>query len=487
MSAFSLFSRTFQSIQPIAAAAVLWAAAPALHADVKLPAVLGDHMVLQQDMPVPIWGWSGAGEDVTVKFAGQNQSAKADADGKWSVKLSPLTASDQPGDLVVSGKNTLTLKDVLVGEVWLCSGQSNMEFNVGSTKNAQQEIQDANYPQIRLFSVPKATLEEPQSDTHGAWQPCSPQTVGGFSAVGYFFGRELNKELHIPIGLIHSSWGGTVAEAWAQRSYLEKDPDYQKILERVEHEKKDSPNRAAYLYNGMIAPIVPVAIRGTIWYQGEANANRAYQYRKLLPTMIKSWRDAWGEPDMAFLIVSLANFQKPQAQPGESDWAELREAQASVARQPHNGLALAIDLADEANPEDIHPHNKQEVGRRLALVALAKTYGKNVVCSGPEFASMKIEGEKAIVQFKNAEGGLEANGGEPVKGFQIAGEDKKWQWAKGEIRGDHVVLSSDDVKAPVAVRYGWAINPVTNLYNKAGLPTVPFRTDEWKGVTEENR
>ena len=374
-------------------AGVLFVAAAPARADVKLPAVLSDHMVLQQGMPVPVWGTADAGEEVTVSFGEQKQAAKAGADGKWSVKLTALTASDKPADLTVQGKNKVTLGDVLVGEVWVCSGQSNMEFGIGGTKNSKEEIANANFPNIRLFTVPKAIKEEPQSDTSATWAACSPQTVGGFTAVGYFFGRELHQNLKVPVGLIHSSWGGTVAEAWATHEVLAADPEFAQILDRgkvdPEQYKKQveawekaaaqarnegkkvpnkpndaghNPNRASVLYNGMIAPIVPFACKGAIWYQGESNAGRADQYRKLLPAMIKSWRDVWGEPNMDFLIVSLANFQDPPKEPGESDWAELRKAQWLTAEQPHNGQALAIDLADPENPKR-HPPQEQ-AGRR---------------------------------------------------------------------------------------------------------------------------
>lgn len=509
-----------------AAAALLLASAHGASADVKLPAILGDHMVLQQEQPVPIWGTADKGEEVTVSFAGQKQSTKAGDDGKWVVHLQPLKASDQPGELTVQGKNKLDLKDILVGEVWVCSGQSNMEFSVNSTKNHEQEIKDATYPHIRLFTVPKSIKEEPQSDTKGDWAACTPETVGHFTAVGYFFGRDLHKALKVPVGLIHTSWGGTVAEAWAEHGHLSSDPEFKSILDNAEkandkagYEKKleawtkaaekaksegkkapnkpqapgQNPNVASVLYNGMIAPIVPFAIKGATWYQGESNAGRAYQYRKLLPAMIKSWRDAWNQPggahDFPFLIVQLANFQAVQKEPAESDdWAELREAQMMTAEQPHNGIATAIDLADANNPGDIHPKDKQDVGHRLALVAEATVYGKPVEYMGPTYDTMKVEGNKAVIHFNHAEG-LQAKNGEPLKGFQIAGEDKKWVWADAKIepgssgKEGSVVVSSDKVAKPVAVRYDWAHNPEGNLYNKADLPAFPFRTDDWPGKT----
>jgi sialate O-acetylesterase len=517
------------------AAAVLagtaFLATSSLRADVKLPAVLGDHMVLQQQMPVPIWGTADAGEAVSVTFGDQKQSTKADDKGHWEVKLTPLTASDKPADLTVAGKNKVELKDILVGEVWVCSGQSNMEFGIANAANHEKEIAAADHPLIRLFTVPKSVQAEPQSDLKpeapaaGAWLHCTPETVGqggwgGFTAVGYFFGRDLEKDLKVPVGLIHTSWGGTPAESWTAHSYLEADPDLKSIDDRFDADMKDFPKkqeqyekalekwkeadakaktdktpepkkpkapadashnpwRPSSLYNGMITPLVPFAVKGAIWYQGESNASRAYQYRKLLPAMIKSWRDVWQEPDMDFYIVSLANFQAPAKEPGDSDWAELREAQAMTAAQPHNGQAMAIDLADAKNPGDIHPHDKQDVGHRLELVALAKTYGKAVEYSGPQYKDFKIDGDKVTLHFDFAEG-LMAKGSDAVKGFQIAGEDKKWHWADAKIDGDAVVVSSKDVEKPAAVRYDWANNPQGNLYNKADLPAVPFRTDDWR-------
>jgi sialate O-acetylesterase len=480
------FSRVFF----IAAAVFVCAAwvARDLRADVKLPAVLSDHMVLQQGIAAPVWGTAEPGEKVTVSFAGQTEAATADSAGKWSIKLAALPASATPSELTVKGNNTITLRDILVGEVWVCSGQSNMGFNTGSAINATKEIAEADYPEIRLFLVPPTAKDQPQADTRASWAACSAQTVGNFTAVGYFFGRDLFKSLGVPIGLIQSAWGGTVAEAWASPDALKSDPDFAPILDRAPKAKAGDPNVASRLYNGMITPLVPFAIKGAIWYQGESNAARAYQYRKLLPAMIKSWRDAWGEGDFDFLIVSLANFDKPPAEPGDSDWAELREAQTMTAAMPHNGQALAIDLADADNPSNIHPRNKQDVGLRLSLIAEANVYGKHdVVYSGPEYDSMKEENGKVRLTFKQSNGGLVAKGGEPLKGFQVAGEDKKWHWADAAIDGESVIVSSAEVPHPVAVRYAWARNPVANLYNKAGLPAVPFRTDDWAGMTVNNR
>ena len=521
-----LSKRLRAALLAAAAGVAFLVAGPAAQADVKLPAVLSDSMVLQQGRPVPVWGWADKGEAVTVTFAGQTQAATAGDDGKWMVKLQPLTASDKPAELTVAGKNTLTLKDVLVGEVWVCSGQSNMEWSVKQSKDAETEIAAADHPLLRLFDVPNTTAAEPLADTKAKWTPCTPQTVAPFSAVAYYFGRELSGRLKVPVGLVHTSWGGTPAEAWTSAEYLKKTPELAGLIpaweKRAEnypkakenHEKamaawretaaaakKDGkpapaaprgpsapdkdPNRPATLYNGMIAPVVPFAAKGSIWYQGESNASRAYQYRTLLPTMIQSWRDAWGDPDAKFLIVQLANYQDPAKTPGDDAWAELREAQTMTAAQPNNGMALAIDLADADNPKDIHPRNKQDVGIRLALVALGQYYGKSVKFAGPTFEDARFADGKATITLKHAEGLTARGGGDgKVQGFQIAGADRKWVWADAKIGpNDTVVVWSDQVKEPAAVRYAWSSNPVTNLYNAAGLPAAPFRTDDWPGVT----
>ncbi len=510
-------------------AAVL--AAPLLRADVKLPAIIGDNMALQQGIPVPIWGWADPGEEVSVTFDGQTKTAKAGDDKKWMVKLDALKAGKQ-GEMTIKGKNTLTLKNVIVGEVWVNSGQSNMEFGMGGTLNAKEEIANAKYPNIRLFTVTKSVKEEPQSDCVGKWEECSPATAGGFSAVGFFFGRKLHQSLEVPVGLIHTSWGGTPAEAWTTTATMKADDDLKPIVDRFEASKANfsqaaydkkmeefkaatakwkeesaeskakgeptlpapkppkppaqlyGPNSPSTLYNGMIAPIIPFAIAGATWYQGESNAGRAFQYRKLLPAMITDWRKAWGQGDFPFMIVSLANFMARKPEPADATWAELREAQMLTAiNTPKTGIGMAIDIGDA---KDIHPKNKQDVGLRIALQALKIAYNKDIPFSGPVYDSMTVDGANAKVKFKYVFGGLEAKDGE-LKGFAIAGEDKKYYWATAKIDGDTVVLSSDKVATPVAVRYAWADNPECNLYNKANLPAVPFRTDKWPGITENEK
>lgn len=493
------------------------------HADVRLPAIFGNHMVLQNEIEVPVWGWADPGEEVTVSIEAQEQKTKADSEGKWKVSLAPLKAGG-PHTLKILGNNEILLKEILVGEVWVCSGQSNMEWTVERSANPEEEIKNANYPKIRLFQAEKKIAGKQQPDTTGEWKLCSPESIPGFSAVGYFFGRQLHKELNVPIGLIQSAWGGTPSESWTTTASLEKNEISKPIVERwdraigdypnqvdqykkqvddwlvasnVQEEKgepvagppsiprdpRTNPHRYSGLFNGMIHPLIPFAIRGAIWYQGESNASRAYQYRTIFPMMIEDWRKEWGQGDFPFYFVQLANFQATHDEPRDNDWAELREAQTMALSLPNTGMAVIIDIGEA---EDIHPKNKQDVGKRLALNALARIHGKEVPCSGPMFKSMEIKDGKAALSFDHVERGLEAKGGD-LKGFAIAGEDKEFVWAEAEIHGDKVVVSSDRVDTPVAVRYAWDANPVCNLFNKDGLPASPFRTDDWPGVTDSER
>ncbi|MBC7920971.1 MAG: 9-O-acetylesterase [Ferruginibacter sp.] len=633
-------------------------------AAVRLPKLVGDHMVLQRDVPLPLWGWSDPGEKVTVTFRGQSYPAKPGADGKWTVTL-PATPAGGPYEMTIRGKNTLVVRDILVGDVWLASGQSNMEWPLREANDFEREIANANHPRIRFLDVKNAVAFAPQTDFNSdGWRVCSPQTAGDFSAVAYFFGRDLQKQYDVPVGLISTEWGGTLAEAWTSSNALKALPEFgtkiaelaasQGDINRVQAEynarmdawqksaaSKDrgylpdgktwadpafeakgwttmkvpglweetkemsdfdgivwfrkeitlsseqagkpltlalsriddrdttwfngvrvgstdgynkprtyavpaslvkagrnvitvrvldtgggggfggkpeevyaeaggqtvslagdwpyqtafdtrhmpkspfpggSHNTPTALYNAMIAPLAPYAIKGAIWYQGESNANRAYQYRTLFPAMIRDWRSQWGY-DFPFLFVQLANYQKDQDQPGDYDWAELREAQTMALSVPKTGMAVAIDIG---NPDDIHPRNKQDVGKRLALVARKVAYGDNqVVYSGPLYESMTTEGNQVRLKFKNTGGGLALKdlSGAYLKGFAIAGADKKFVWAKGKLDGNTLVLRSDQVPAPVAVRYDWGNSPFPNLYNREGLPASPFRTDDWQGIT----
>ncbi len=631
--------------------------------------LFGDNMVLQTGREIPVWGTADPKEEVTVSLNGKSASVKAGEDGKWLVKL-PAMEVGGPYELTVAAGNNIVYKNVMIGEVWLCSGQSNMAFTLSSARNAEDEIAAAEYPNIRGFTVPRKTSQTPLDDLEGGgWETCSPKTAGRFTAVGYFFARAVHLETKVPVGLIHSSWGGTLAEAWTSSSTLQGDPDYTEILKRgeailaeaknpevnfaqkLEERKKklaelaaleadfesaakltaielddagwkeitfpsawekaglpgldgmvffrktievspedagkdmvlnlgpideidvtwfngelvgvsgnfgvldqsqwnvarhypvpgkfvkagknvitvrvidvagegglwggpaakmqteiqggksiplagkwkyqvalDVPadvrkpgvhNVASALYNGMINPLIPYAIRGAIWYQGESNAGRAYQYRKLFPDMIKDWRGRWNQGDFPFYFVQLANFTKRQENPDESTWAELREAQTLTLSQPHTGMAVIIDIGAA---DDIHPKNKQDVGLRLALWALAKDYGKELVYSSPMYDTMKTEGASIRLSFKNVGEGLSVKGDE-AKGFAIAGADKKFVWAKAKLEGNDVIVSAEEVKEPVAVRYAWGNNPECNLYNSAGLPACPFRTDDWPGRT----
>ena len=499
----------------------------AAQADVKLPMVFSDNMIFQRGVQAPVWGEAAPGENVKVQFAGQTKEVTAGADGSWMVRLDPLTVAES-ATLQINGANEVKINNVAVGEVWIASGQSNMEFGMGGAHNAAEALAVADDPQLRLFTFSRAPATEPQKDVkNGRWQPSNPTSARGFSAVGYFFGRELRRKMPgIPIGVIHTSWGGTPAEAWTSMPALQAEPDFKPMLDgwdkrmadypaqmekftnevltkweedkkKAKDEGKTEPrrpgepqgplnqNRPANLYNGMIAPFVPFASHGAIWYQGESNAGRAYQYRKLLPAMIADWRTAWGvqkPQDFAFYIVQLANYMAEKPEPAESAWAELREAQTMTANMPGNGQGLAIDVGEAG---DIHPKNKQDVGIRLALAALAQTYGQNIEYSGPVYDSMKKDGNKIRLKFTHADGLMSK--ADPISAFAIAGEDKKWKWANAKIEGNEIVVSNDEIADPVAVRYAWADNPKATIYNAAGLPAVPFRTDDWPMITLNNK
>lgn len=629
-----------------------------IFAEVSLPKIFSDNMVLQRGKELRIWGNAEAGEKISVSLDGQKESTRANKEGKWELTLSPFSAGG-PHELVVKGQNTISFNNVMIGDVWLASGQSNMEWSVNRSDNAEEEIQLANFKNIRLFTVPREISSTPLTDfEEGQWQECTPETVGDFSAVAYFFGRNLHNQLDVPIGLINSSWGGTVAETWISPGVMKKDKDFKEIMsdenvpdleeqekaakQKMEHwlskikkedkgraEKWENPetddakwedmslpvsweqaglpdidgvvwfrkefsltdaeasqalilnlgpiddsdytyingkligknidkynldrrytvaadnlepgknviairvvdtgggggftgtgNQLYYmtvqgkkslagkwkynvgiageapsspqsgpniypslLFNGMINPITNFPIRGTIWYQGESNAARAWQYRRLFTNLINDWRNQWNQPEMPFLFVQLANFMKADHQPVESEWAELREAQATALNLPNTAMAVAIDIG-EAN--DIHPRNKQDVGKRLALAALKVSYGRDVVHSGPVYESLAVEGNKAILEFSSKGGGLMADDKYGyLKGFTIAGKDQEFHWARARVEDGKVVVWSDQVEKPVAVRYAWGNNPEdANLYNEEGLPASPFRTDNREPVTK---
>ncbi|MGC8644543.1 MAG: sialate O-acetylesterase [Isosphaeraceae bacterium] len=470
--------------------------APA-RAEVKLPALFSDHMVLQRDQKDKVWGWADPGEEITVTIKDQSKTATAGSDGSWHVMLDPLPVGG-PYTLTVKGKNTVTFHDVLAGEVWICSGQSNMQFGVGSAVDGDLEILSANFPRIRLITVPNRGTQEPQKDFRGKWQRCSPRTVGGFSAVGYFFGRQLHQTLGVPIGLINDSWGGSACEAWIPRKTLAAGPEYKPLMERWERMEKQYDKdkkthagemrgnaRPGNIFNGVLLPTIGYGIRGVIWYQGESNAGRAYQYRDMFPLMINTWRKLWGQGDFPFYWVQLADFMDEKAEPSESGWAELREAQTMTLKLPHTGQAVIIDIGEG---KDIHPKNKQDVGKRLARWALAKDYGIKVPYQSPTYKSMEKQGNKVILSFDHVDGGFRPFDVHEPRGFTIAGADRKFHNAKAKVV-DHnkIEVWCDEVSEPVAVRYAWADNPVCNLYDGAGLPTTPFRTDDWPGVTINNK
>jgi sialate O-acetylesterase len=451
-------------------------------AAVKMPAVFGDNMVLQRGRPVPVWGWADKGEVVTVTIAGQAVSKRVGDDGRWKVELDPLdVATSLEMSIMGDSGKPITFKNVAVGEVWICSGQSNMAIGVTACKDGKAETAAAQHPGIRLFTVGAAGVAQPTANVKGDWQPCTPKRIaegkpdcGGFSAVAFYFGRQLHKELGVPIGLIDTSVGGTPAEFWTSRKALEANPSLKSLAQ----------GDSSSLYNGMIAPLVPYAIRGAIWYQGESNVPKAFQYRTLFPAMIANWRADWGQGDFPFGFVQIAPFegysaegkQDPRAEP------ELWEAQLLTLKSVANtGMVVTTNIGDV---KDIHPQNKQDVGRRLALWALAKVYGRDQVFSGPIYRSMAVEGDKIRLRFDHVGGGLVSRDGKPLSEFTIAGEDQKFVPAVATVDGDSIVVHSDQVAKPAAVRFGWRNDAVPNLSNKEGLPASPFRTDQWKGATE---
>jgi sialate O-acetylesterase len=537
-----------------------------IQADVKMPAIFGDHMVLQQDGKIPVWGTADPGESVKVVVGASQAQTQADKEGLWRVDLPALPMNATGQTMTVTGKNALTFQDVLIGEVWLASGQSNMELKMAQLKgsrnvlNIDEAIASAANPQIRLFLVARQTGIGPKNDVQGTWKICSPESVLDFSAVAFFFGKDLQESLKRPVGLIGSYWGGTAVQSWTslealksvpmtaggaaqvekRRDEFPKDPaaraaamadykarltewqtnvdvPYQATIKKwnqdvaaakasgqppPERPKESSnhpnnPDGEAFeyttLFNGMINPLIPYGMKGVIWYQGESNSGgNGENYDVLLKTMITDWRARWGEGDFTFLIVLLANMDSRYPMPTDSGWAGVRGGQVKVSGTvPNTGLGSAIDIGMAHN---IHPPDKFDVGRRLAAAAKHIAYGQDIVYAGPSFVRMTIEGNKARITYKDIGSGLmiarppfDAQDYPPLStteltGFAIAGEDRKWSWGKAAIDGKDIVVSSDDVPKPVAVRYGWAQNPEINLYNKEGFPAVPFRTDDWPFV-----
>lgn len=489
---------------------------PSVQAELRLPSIFGHHMVLQRGMENPVWGWAAPNAKVKVTFAGETREAIADAEGHWKLNVRSLEGSSHALNLKVeSGSESIVLSNIVIGEVWVCSGQSNMQWSVAQSYDPDLEIATANYPNIRLISVPQVGTQELQDDFKGQWEICTPATVSQFSAVGYFYGRLLHQTLGVPVGLIDNAWGGSAAEAWVKRDVLEKDGrfdayiqewaekektfDWDKMManwkaqaEKAKAEGKAAPrpprnvmagqHRPGNLWAGVLNPIIGYGIRGTIWYQGESNAGRAYQYDDLFGLMITEWRKAWGQGDFPFYWVQLADFREEVDTPGDSDWAELREAQSNTLALPNTGQAVIYDIGEG---RDIHPRDKQNVARRLARIALARDYGVNIHYKSPSYKSMNVQGNKAVLTFEDVGSTLYTFDVREAVGFVIAGEDKVWHNAQGKLLGrDKVEVWSDAVETPVAVRYAWATNPVANLMSREGLPVDPFRTDDWPGVTE---
>jgi sialate O-acetylesterase len=477
-------------------------------ADVTLPNIFSDSMVLQRDHANAVWGKASPGESVTVTIDSQKHSTTADDAGLWRVTLEPMSVGE-PRELVVSGKNEIRLTDVLVGEVWICSGQSNMQWSVNGSTNFALEQAAANHPTIRMINFPQVGTQEPVwTHKDRKWMVCSPQTVGGFSAVGYFFARQLNQTLNVPIGMINNAWGGSACEAWINRETLAADEQFAPLIDRwvadekrfeeqsaksnpSEEEKKQlaglmrqmsGNSRPGNIYNGVLKSHLGYGIRGAIWYQGESNAGRAYQYRELFPLMISSWRQEWGQGDFPFYWVQLADFMDENSEPTDSAWAELREAQTmAMEKLPNTGQAVIIDIGEG---KDIHPRNKVDVGMRLARWALANEYQLPIPFRSPQYKSMEVIGNNAILQFDFVDGGWRQFDVQELRGFTIAGEDKKFVNAKASLLKDgRIEVSAESVEKPMSVRYGWANNPIVNLYDKSDLPLTPFRTDDWPGVT----
>lgn len=497
---------------------VIIGAGQSADAELKMSSIFGDHMVLQQKQPIRVWGWTAPGQSVVVSLADQKKATTAEDSGRFDLKLDAVAAGG-PYTMTVKADTTRTFKDVLVGEVWLCSGQSNMQWSVRSANDPDLESLTAKYPNLRLITVPQVGTQEVQNDFKGEWQACTPSTVNDFSAVGYFFGRQLHQTLDVPVGLIDNAWGGSACEAWVRRDLLSDEEMYGPLLKRWEdieasydHEsamekyrerlakwnedkKGNRPrpprnqlvgqHRPANLYNGVLKPIMGYTIKGAVWYQGESNASRGFQYRDLFPLMISSWREEWGQGDFSFYWVQLADFRAEKGEPAESDWAELREAQTMSLKLPNTGEAVITDLGEA---EDIHPKNKQDVAKRLARWALAQDYGINVVFRSPMYKSMEAKGGRLHVHFDHVGGGLDTFDVRRPIGFTVATADGAFVTANARIVDkDTMEVWSDQVKQPAAVRYAWADNPVCNVQNKEGLPLTPFRSDDRKGVTTDSR
>jgi sialate O-acetylesterase len=484
-------------------------------AELRLPAIISDHMVLQQKQANPIWGWDAPGTKVTVTFAGQTHSATAAADGKWSVKLAPLAASASPQQLTIAGTTKRAIEDVLIGEVWMCSGQSNMGFTLGNDWNGDIEAAASKLPNLRLIKVPNVGTQDLKDDFKGQWRASNAESAKPFSAVGFLYGRYLHEILGVPVGLIDNAWGGSAAEAWIRRTTLDGEATFKDLMGRTVKQETDlqsEKGKAAFersvaeakekkarvpqnwltgnarpgnIFAGVVHPTLGYGIKGVIWYQGESNAGRAHEYGDLFPFMIEQWRQEWKQGDFSFYWVQLADFMAEKSDAGEatkSTWAELRETQTKTMRLPHTGQAVIIDLGEG---KDIHPRNKHDVAARLVRWALVQDYGLKVPYRSPEYKSVAFNGGKAVVTLDCFGSTLRPFDVADARGFVICGEDKVWRWAKGKVvGGNQIEVWSDEVAAPVAVRYAWADNPVCNLFSNDGLPVTPFRTDDFEMITK---
>ncbi|CAL1520185.1 sialate O-acetylesterase [Chitinophaga sp. MM2321] len=463
------------------------------YADVRMPHIFGDNMVLQRDKPIQIWGWADAGEKITVSFHQQKKKATANKQGRWLIKLE-IEKAGGPYTLQVEGKNKVMFNNVLVGEVWFCSGQSNMALPVHLITNAVAEADSADYPQIRHFYVPNKISATPEEDIEaGAWTVCNPSTVSNFTAVGYLFAKELSRKLNVPVGIINSSWGATVSETWTSREALAADDAFKELMAATppldssqgDRYQAFSTNPSCYpslLFNAMVHPFLNYGIKGILWYQGESNAGRAYQYRKAFPLLIRDWRNHWKEI-LPFYFVQISSFNagNGDSQHG-STWAELREAQTMALSIPNTGMAVTIDIGSAT---EIHPQNKQDVARRLAATALHELYNIPQVHSGPAYKAMKTKAGQAIITFNDIGSGLMVKDRYGyIKGFEIAGADRKFHYAKAYLAGDSVIIYNEQVSEPFSVRYGWADDAgACSLYNIEGFPAGPFRVDNWPEIT----
>lgn len=498
-----------------------------IRAAVTLPDVFTDHLVLQRQQRVPVWGTAAPGEQVHVSFGGQTEKTRADSKGNWRVFLGPFEANEQPATLTVVASNRIELKDILVGEVWFCSGQSNMQWTLEQSAGGAAAIAAADYPHIRLFNVSREVAFKRKTGVLATWQPCTPESVRDFSGIGFFFGLELYRSLHIPVGLINSSYGGSQIEAWTPVEFLAANPELQPCIDREKIWAAERPavqaaydqdvanwkvaveaakaagtrppsapkvpdalrdyRLAASIYNTMVAPIIPYAIRGAMWYQGESNEDRAEQYEILLPTMIEAWRARWDQGNFPFAIVQLPNYRAISPEPIDEAWSHIRDAQRTTSlRVPQTGLIVTIDVGEAA---DIHPTNKLTVGKRLWHWAMASVYGQQTPAVGPVFDKVQVAGNKLVLSFRETGQGLRTIDGQALRTFAVAGEDKQFVWAQARIIApDKIEVWADGIANPVAVRYAFNNNPENpNLSNETGIPASPFRSDKWPDPTAGKR